>query len=226
MARSQATPRPGLPPTYSFSLAGAVADTWVVAVTDGLGVEGADSAGGTGPTDLRATLSISGLDLFSLYGVDSGPFGPGRFGLRVIEPIDIVDRLPIGRVTLAPATATGTVVGLVRGKRYLLDLIYAPTVNLATGAAKAPAGTHGASAVDPSAIVISSVPFYLPPGDQPVDLSAAIDLPAQPRGWLLCHADGDHRLARRRPRHRRGHRGRLHAQLCQPPGLQGGPGQP
>jgi hypothetical protein len=183
--RSQATPRPGLPGRYSFNIAGTTADAWVVAVTDGQGVEGADSAGGAGPTDLRTTLSITGLDLFSLYGVDSGPFGPGRFGLRVIEPIDIVDRFPVGKVTIAPGTTTGSVAGLVRGKRYLADLIFAPVVNLATGAPKAPAGIHGASAVDPSAIVISSVPLYLPPGDQPVDLDAVIELQPNPAGGFF-----------------------------------------
>lgn len=182
VGRSQATPRPGLPPRYRMSVAGTAADSWVVVVTDGQGVEGADSAGGTGPTDLRTTLNITGLDLFSLYGVDSGPFAPGRFGLRVIEPIDIVDRTPVGKVALAPGTATGTVVGLVRAKRYLVDLIYAPVVDLGTGTPKSPSGFHGTSAVDPGAIVVTSVPFYLPPGDQPVELDAAIDLLPNPAG--------------------------------------------
>jgi hypothetical protein len=182
MNRSLATLRPGLPPRYSMNIAGAVTDSWVVAVVDGAGVEGADSAGGVGPIDLQATLNITGLNLFSLYGVDSGAFGPTRFGLRVIEPIDIVDRTPRGRATIAAGTPTATVNGLVRGTRYLVDLIYAPVVNLATGAPKTPAGVHGASAVSPGDLVVTSVPFYLPPGDQPVQLNAQIDLLPNPAG--------------------------------------------
>jgi hypothetical protein len=180
VAASGAIPRPGLPSTYLLTLNGAVADAWVATAVDGEGNEGADSGGGLGPVDLSLNLNISGPDLLDLVGSGSGPFGPGKFGSRVIDPGYIVDNAPIGATTLSGTTAK--VSGLPRGKVLLARVQFAPVVNLATGAPKGGARLKSGSSVSAEESEFISVPFELPLGTDPVNMSLDIAIEPNPAG--------------------------------------------
>ncbi|MCC7479159.1 hypothetical protein IT575_11960 [bacterium] len=143
--RSQVTPRTGLPPAYNIAVTGTPTDSFVVSAVDSQGNIGADSSGNTA-VDLRATLTITGADLFNLDGNGSGAFGPGKFSSRVIAPIDVVDRSNVSGVAKLLADGVTTVVGgLTGGTRVYLDFRYAPTINLADGTPRAGASVRSAS---------------------------------------------------------------------------------
>lgn len=185
VSRDQRTPHVGLPPTYDIQIAGLVTDSWVVASVDQAGVEGADSGGGIGPADLVANLSITGQDLFNLVGSGTGPFGPGKFSSRVIDPIDVVTSAPLGQTSVSGVQTRVT--GLPKSKTLLARFYYAPTVNLATGAPKGGASVRGGaglrnvSDVPESEQEVASVPFDMPATGS-VGVDTGINLLVNPAG--------------------------------------------
>jgi hypothetical protein len=182
VARADGETRPGLPPMYHISAPGSVNDIWTVAPVDRDGLEGADSDGNVGPVDLRTTVTIVGVDLFDLdLSGESGPFGPGKFGTRVIDPVDDIDRKPIG---VGSTNGTNSQFGeLPKGETLLLDVFYAPTVDPATGGPRGTASLKGASAVTEDDIIVSSVPFKLPEGiTEPTEIETLIELIENPAG--------------------------------------------
>lgn len=180
LSSSDAMKHPGLPPTYQATLTGAATDSWTVTSVDAAGAEGADSSGGVGPVDLYVNFNISGLDLLNLVGSGSGPFGSGKFGSRVIDPINIVDNIGLGTTTLAGTSAQTR--GLPRGKTLLARAQFAPVVNLATGAPKGGASIKGSSSVTDAESEFISVPFKLPLGTDPVSMSMDISMDPNPGG--------------------------------------------
>jgi hypothetical protein len=184
-------PRTGLPPYFTISIDGAITDQWIVAPEDGEGSVGADSAGGLG-SNLRASVVITGTELFNLEGDGSGEFGPGKASSRVILPIDTVNRAEapgVGTYKLA-GDGTTTVVGqLPRSQKLILDFAYAPTINLATGQPRSTSG-KGASAAPDDAIVYTSVPFTLPPGSGDASVDASIELYPSPGGGYFVELSG------------------------------------
>lgn len=183
VASAEATPRAGLPPVYSLLFTGLTTDTWLVTSVDAAGEEGADSGGGLGPVDLYLDLNISGADLLNLIGSGSGPFGPGKFSSRVIDPIDIVQNAPLGTTSLLGTSAQ--VRGLPRGKTLLARAQFAPTVSLATGAPKGAASLKSSSDVSEEESEFISVPFKLPIGTDPVSMSMDISLTPAPTGYYV-----------------------------------------
>jgi hypothetical protein len=185
--RSQSEPRAGLPPTYTVLHSGSATDEWEVVSVDEQGNEGAGNTGGgvqPVPVDLQTTINISGPDLYNLDGSGSGQFdGSGKFSTRVINPIDIVTRAPVGDVNTVGAQTLYT--GLPRARRMIVDFRYAPTVNLATGGPKIGAKAKGASEVAEEDIVISAIPFPLPAGEEPVNIAADIELTENPEGGFF-----------------------------------------
>jgi hypothetical protein len=150
-------------------------------------------AGGNGsnvtsaPVDVRLDVSISGLALQDLNGGASGQFGAGKWGTRVVDPIDIVDRPTLGTVTpTGPGSATITAVRTsplyVPNKTLLLNVRYAPVVNLATGLPKTGASLRQSSELSDSDLVTCAVPFKLPAGQAPVQITSSIAMTPNPHG--------------------------------------------
>jgi len=182
---AEAQPRQGLPPLYDVILPGAPADDWAVVAVDSQGVEGSGSGGIVGDINLRANINLSGIDLLDLTGGNPGPFDPGKIGTRVIDPIEIIasDRFNVPSIgSISTSGAVSSFRGLPAGQTLFLDVYYLPTVNLATGAPRTPAGLHSASAVDDSEYVICSVPFRLPGLADAVDIDLDIELEHNPDG--------------------------------------------
>jgi hypothetical protein len=132
-------------------------------------------------------VSISGLALLDLNSGSSGSFGAGKWSTRVVDPIDIVDRPTLGTVTpTGPGSATITAVRTsplyVPNKTLLLNVRYAPAVSLATGAPKLSTGLRSTSAVPESELVTCAVPFRLPAGQAPVEITSKIGMTPNPHG--------------------------------------------
>ena len=185
--RSPPVSATGLPPQYQLLLAGALSDSWVVAPVDAQGNVGADSTGEPGALDLQVNLNISGIDLLSLDGSGSGSFGAGKWSTRVVDPSIIVDRPTLGTANpTGPGSAT--VFGVranpyyFPGKTLLLNLRYAPIVNLGTGQPKGGAALRQASQLSEEDLVTCSVPFSLPAGVDPVDIDSNIVISINPEG--------------------------------------------
>jgi hypothetical protein len=119
----------------------------------------------------------------------AGPFGPGKFSTRVIDPIDIVARTPLGTTTVNGTLASSR--SLTRNKVYIVDFRYAPTVNLATGAPKGGSAVKGVSAVGEDDIVTTSVIFKLPEGSEPAHINAVIALTENPAGGYFVNLTAD-----------------------------------
>jgi len=162
----------GLPPYYSIELAGQAQDDWSVVSVDHDGVEGSGSDQVVVDyLDVRAQVNITGLDLNDLAVVgSSGPFGYGRYFLRIVAPGDFPDRMPI----VPPIEGPPGVVffdNLPRDKQLVLDIVYSPVVNLSTGVA-----------TTSSYQVVTSVPFVLAAGTDQLGIDTSIDLPPNPEG--------------------------------------------
>jgi len=168
----------------------ATSGNWPVALPDqhdAVGTGSNGSYGSAAAVDVQLGVSISGLALLDLNSGSSGSFGAGKWSTRVVDPIDIVDRPTLGTVTpTGPGSATITAVRTsplyVPNKTLLLNVRYAPVVNLATGAPKLGAGLRKASAVPESELVTCAVPFRLPEGRAPVEITSDIDLTPNPHG--------------------------------------------
>lgn len=182
LAGIDAEKRVGLPNRYHVTVSGLESDTWVVTPVDPTGNEGADSSGdpGSAPIDLNANLNIIGLDLRDLGTGAAGPFGPGKFSTRVIDPIDVVDRAQIGSTTYSGTTSV--IRSLLRNRVYMIDFRFAPTVNLATGAPKGGASVKGTSAVAEDDIVTASAIFKLDASETPGDIDMQIEASPNPEG--------------------------------------------
>ncbi len=188
------TIRAGLPPRYSIVLEGTPADEWEVLPIDLDGNPPDDPNANVNPgslIDVTAAVSISGLSLLGLN--DSGPaqsLGSTEI-LRIIEPIDIVNNLEIDErlgldligEALYAAPGQASFVELPRDQALLLEVLYAPAVDLATGNAKS------AAAVGNEDIVFTAVPFRLPKDLVPLHLDVAITLTENPLGGYFVNVD-------------------------------------
>jgi hypothetical protein len=171
---------PGLPRHYTLTTAGLPTDSWVVNAVDFSGTAGVNSAGNPGQTDLIANLTIGGVPLLDLNGSNPGGFGTDKFSSRIIDPIEIVANSPIANPAVQFDDAV-VYTGLPRQKTLLVDFLYLPSVDLATGAPRGGSSVKRAS-VTQDEFVRTAVPINLPslPGTAQID--ANIDLQPNPAG--------------------------------------------
>lgn len=153
------------PPHYVFDTAGAPDDLWLVAPVDSNNAEGVSSYNATlDRIDIVSSVSFSGSDLWLF---DDGVFGPSalnKYLMRVLLPIDNPGRTPIVP-PIGTMSDPAQFNGLPRQTRLLLDYVYAPVIDPATGDNTAPEFR-----------LITSVPFELPAEEQAMQLSADIQL--------------------------------------------------
>jgi hypothetical protein len=191
------TKRQGLPPLYSIELAGEITDFWQVIPVDREFKDGPNPGTNTSDGHLSNLNTHVVIDGVGLLDANAGsPLGSdGSFELlRIIEPIDIVDSYEIGERLALAAEGTGyfsspgegRFADVPRDKALLLEVIYAPAVDLATGAPRT-------GPVSEDDIVITAIPFRLPRSSEslspPVaDLDVAIELTAKPGGGYYVTA--------------------------------------
>ena len=172
------SPGPSQRPVYSLQLNGSVQDAWSVAPMDSEEAVGPPAgAVHVDRMDLSVNLYISGLDMLKLDGSGVAPYGPGCSILRIIEDGDLPGRWDpsVGKGIMTTGGPNETVFNEVpRGRPLLLDIHYAPAVDLATGLSKAASTAHSVSALPPGYEVITSVPFSLAPGSQQMKLDVDI----------------------------------------------------
>ena len=126
-------------------------------------------------------LPPPGLSLVDLTTGLPGDFGPGKFAARVIEPIDVVDRQPVGAAKMIGTGAFFS--GLPRRRVLLLNVTYRPALNLLTGVkqtAAAGGGTDG--------LVTTALPVYLPAAGE-VAVKTSISLAPNPQGGYYVTID-------------------------------------
>lgn len=192
------TQRSGLPPFYSIELVGYLDDQWQVVPVDkdfGAGPNPETNLSDGSVVDLASNISIDGAQLLNMSSeISSGLSGSNEM-LRVIEPGHIVDSYEIGDRLALPAQGTPNFFssgrarfsGVPRGEALLLEAIYAPAVDLVTGAPKT-----GPATLDD--VVITAIPFRLPDLPQMgtpavVDVDAQIELEEKPGGgyYVIVH---------------------------------------
>lgn len=159
------------PPHYVLETAGETSDLWSVAPIDSSNSEGVSSDNATlDRIDVISSISYSGSDLWLF---DDGAFGVSalnRFAMRVILPGDVPNRNPI----VPPIDGgLGDVQfnGLPRQSDLMLDYVYAPVIDPATG-----------ENTTPDYRLITSVPFNLPLAELQLQMSANIQLVQNPAG--------------------------------------------
>ena len=159
-------PAVGAPPRLSVTLEGSIGDRWSVAPVDSSRTEGQATHL---VQALRASLDIEGVALYNLEGEGQGGFDVGRYIMRIVNPGFDIHRWEWPGVGNATPGAPGAVYfnDLPRGQLLVLDFLYAPTVDLATGG---PADEE---------IIFTSIPFVLPLGDgqdELIELNAGISM--------------------------------------------------
>ena len=167
--------RSELPPLYEITLDGTLVDNWKVTAVDGDGIEGADSSGGVGPTQLLSNITIGGLDLFDLDGTDPGGFDADKVVGRVIDPTEVVHDAELGDTDSLPTPGAFESRGLPLNKVVFLQFSFIPTIEIGTGAPKGGSGLRNVSVVEED-FVHTSIPLRIPDTEQPVDVEASIDL--------------------------------------------------
>lgn len=191
------TRRQGLPPLYSIELTGEITDFWQVIPVDSEFKDGPNPGTNTSDAssaDLLSRVNISGIPLLNLgAGTEVHVDGSNEF-LRIVDPGEIVDSYEIGERLALAAEGTayysspgeGRFADVPRDQALLLEVIYAPAIDLVTGAAKT-------GPVSEDDIVITAIPFRLPKSSEslspPVaDLDVAIELTAKPGGGYYINA--------------------------------------
>jgi hypothetical protein len=182
ISREQASEQTDSPPRYSLAVAGIAEDTWEVVATNSTGGEGTAAIASCPAVDLIARITVEGIDLNDLVGINPKARGdaPAKTGTRVIEPIDIVDRIPIAE----PVTAVGDeyrYIALPRERELMLEVNYQPVVNLATGHQIEPAlGLD--EPIDFAKLAATAVPFKLPAAAGAVEIDVDILVSPNPFG--------------------------------------------
>ncbi|MBN2082809.1 hypothetical protein JW859_11480 [bacterium] len=186
------TMRDGLPPYYRIVLPGHITEDWELAPVDfnyGLGEDSEDnrSAGRT-PT-VTINLELEGIPLFDQFYAHSDQSDNPFEYLRVIDPADIVDSMqiderleiqPIGQVYFN-SNGQARLFNVPIGEM-LLEVVYAPAVDLATGAAKS------ASMLSPADYQISALLINLntPVEGVPTGLDWTINMVENPEGGYFA----------------------------------------
>ena len=119
--------------------------------------------------DLEATIDITGSPLLDLDGGNAGSMDEQKIGLRVIDPIEEVDRGEISVDWTNVLEPVITVDALPAGRILILQVDYLPSIDLETSDLRevSQAGT------DP---VTTSIPFRIPADGSKVTLAASIDV--------------------------------------------------
>ena len=175
---------PPYPPHYVFDTDGTVTDLWSVAPIDSTDSEGVSSdKAALDRIDVSSSISYTGSDLWLF---DDGAFGSSalkKFAMRVIVPGDVPTRDPI-----VPPIDAGLGMmqfnGLPRQTALMLDYVYAPVINPATG-----------ENTTPDYRLITSVPFALPFAEQQLQMHADIqlvqNLSGSPAYWVDSYVSQD-----------------------------------
>lgn len=184
------------PPEYSIELPGEGEDTWYVTPVDSeypasergtVSVEVVTDPVVTDP-DLLISTEIVGPGLLVLTDDQRTVINDGHQLLRIIDPSDIVNNFEIGERLLIDELGRITVVnegqteviqvaGLPREVPLILEIIFAPIVNLANGGLR-PGVIGPLSAIANSDyLVISAIPFTLPADDtKPTFIFAGVQM--------------------------------------------------
>jgi len=191
--RKDAIFRDKLPPRYVVEFDDGMLDEWSVAPVDPDGLCGTESGAASLPDlpDLQVQLSIDGLPLFDLDGGgESGPLADGgRSYMKVVDPFEILRRIAPGDIpnleaigtAVGESTPTPSFYELPRDQALALLVMYAPTIELDSGA---PKGGKSSSAAPPIAIEHETtvIPFRLRNDDEITNLAVAIELSENPDG--------------------------------------------
>lgn len=189
---TEGTSSGGLPNRYSVVLPGLLSDSWSVTAVDHEGIEGADSDGNTGPLELLANIDISGQLLLDLDGSNPGGLTPDKITGRIIENIEDVDSVTIGdfNVTLDTGTFEVFNINVSPNRTVYFQVIYLPSIDLATGGNRVVSGYKGGSQVAENFLEIATIPVKIPGGLVPVVIDANIDLgKINPDGGFFVHLD-------------------------------------
>lgn len=192
------TLRAGLPPFYTIELVGFIDEPWQVVPVDRDFREGPDpgtNLSDASLVDLSGDVEVSGAPLLDLRTANMSGVSGSYEILRIIEPSEIVNSYEIGERLALEAQGTpyffdsseGRFVEVPREQAMLLEVIYVPAVDLATGVAKS-------GPVTADDIVITAIPFRLPKSNESVsppvaDIDAQIELEEKPGGgyYVIVH---------------------------------------
>ncbi|MCB1219210.1 MAG: hypothetical protein H7A35_05810 [Planctomycetales bacterium] len=192
---AEATVNQKLPRTYSVTVSSPPDGTFTVRPVDFGDLEGIESVAAvlSGAPNLELNLDITGQTLYDQVTGLPSTFTNDTVILRIIDDIKEVNAIEYGTVTPL-ADGQFSVSGLPQGQALFLQVAYAPTVDLATGGAKAPAraisGTNRRTSEIPEGAEVTTIPIRLPVGDDPVVLNTAIDLGmSNPSGGFFVNLD-------------------------------------
>jgi hypothetical protein len=180
--RSLAQVRPGLPPRYTVVLSGSPVDSWGVEPTF-QGITGSGNSVPPVPLDLSVKLTTTGLSLYSLAGSGTGMSSSSYTRIRitslgdlmrVIDPIEDPYGLEIGS-SIGATSGNAGFNGLPRGQWLAVQMLFAPTVDPATGQPLA----WNASAPH---YVALHVPVFLPAGTASSQLAVSTTFTRLPSG--------------------------------------------
>jgi hypothetical protein len=171
------------PPFYSLLLGGSIEEEWTVTPVDWRNNEGVVSKSAKA-VELLVSVAIDGVPLRELGEIAIGESGSGRL-LRIIDPGEIVnnfdlrDRLQIPHIGNPVSTDTDIIsyVGIPKDQQLFVDIVYLPTVDLATGE-PVPDTPQAWEEFG----VVTAVPFLLPKTELAVRLDVNISLEANPAG--------------------------------------------
>lgn len=181
-SRESATFRPppdGLPPLYSTILSGSVNDSWSVVPVDSEGNQGSISIGTIigNKIDAKASVIISGINLWQFEGTGSSSFDGGFSLLRVILPGDDVDWMEIGD-KYVESSGVAVFSGLPKDTTLFLEIAYAPKTDLLTGEPVA----RDEAITNPFR---TRMPFVLPDVEGQVEFAPEIEVTSREEGLAI-----------------------------------------
>ena len=192
---SAATKPNKLPRRYSVLVNCPPDGTFTVRPVDNLGEEGVESDPFflSSLPAVQLNLDITGQMLYDQQSGLPSAFSNDTVILRIIDDIEEVNGVEIGGISPL-AEGQFAVSGLPREQALFLQIAYQPVVDLSSGAPKSVSLKSGSSlrgvSEIPEGAEVTSIPFRLPAGDEPITLDTLISLgTANPDGGFFVELE-------------------------------------